>query len=215
MSDNHKDNITKVGAIYGAYFIVQAYGYSSGVGASCSLTLNQSIIFGFEHLMHIFRPWGDVAWPLSPFIAFILLFFAINMPTWVQAGSTVEKTRNFISLLVTASIFTLVPAIFSPDRVVLVYNKYIVEPVNLPIVISILYIVSVCVMFLVVKNIITRSQSWQYFHSEIIVKNREEVSFFSIGLILVIAYSGSQFDGKLDRAELSALEICESNNNRN
>ena len=100
------DELTKMGAIAGAFFFMQAAGYLAG-DTACSAKSGDGLLVaavaGAAHLSHFFLPLSGFAWPLGPVLCRALLLYAVHLPSTIRLAeqSIVHQAANvwFVALL--------------------------------------------------------------------------------------------------------------------
>ena len=186
-------SFTGLAASYGTFFLAQAYGYAHGRKQRVDVEAKEAIIFGAQHLYHITRLTGRIAWPLTPFLCAIMLLVVLYSP---HLRGTSWLVDGLVACLVIASFMGL-GAIATDygrktwmrqmrDWLTAVHGR-------LQLFYTIFYVLGVWGL--------TRSmQSWGFstwfFETEQAV--REMLTHGAIGWILFVAYAGSRYDGQMD-----------------
>ncbi|MEM8549650.1 MAG: hypothetical protein AAGF10_02570 [Verrucomicrobiota bacterium] len=202
---SYSDELTKVGAIFGFYFVIQAYGYTIGfedvsLAETKGISINKAVVFGFHHISCFFRPWGEQAWPLTPALGLPALLFTLYLPKLLH-NSDVPGTRTLLNYY-----FALVlNVLFFPFAAGLLGRNLAVDLVKLidfsghPWALSAIYFIAWLAWYAVFFNLVKGQYKLiDYFHDPKLPR-AEFLTAMLIGMLLLSVYLGSEFDGALDR----------------
>jgi len=200
-STSFSEDLLKLGAVYGIFFLVQAYGYDLGLNDQATPEpTDLAVARGVEHLSHFFTPWKDIGWPLTPFMCGILLLYAPYLPAQLRAkpeSFAAKANLIFFSLLGSVSFFA------GGALVAMGWSLEVLQPLSIHFrtnfLVAMAYfacfaLIASCTLWLTHRRKngftlgeVARSKPWPEILSAIIV-----------AWLLLLAFSGSNFDGHWD-----------------
>jgi len=207
MSNSSTEELTKIGSVFGAYFLVQAYGYAVGFEGDSlrnapDFTVNKAIVFGFQHISYILRPWDKLAWPLTPVLGLPLLLYSLYLPQVLNRagdGNEVKSICVYLSFLFNVALFPLISGILGASLAASLVYGSVIDPKGIPGMLSVIYIFSWVFGFFVTYKFLFRPLRVTKWIQKINDPWPDIMTGCSIGIILFAVYLGSEFDGAKDR----------------
>jgi hypothetical protein len=187
-------------ALYGTYFLAQSYGYAHGRKQNATIEVKEAILFGAQHLYHIAKPTGSVAWPLTPFLCAGLLLFVTYSP-YIEGPACLLNCAY--AALIVASVIGIGAVTYHGTKWgKRTYNLLSRVRGRFQIFYLLVYIVSV----IVVGPILARWCPPISLHQKSAVF-REMFAHGITGWLFFVAYVGSRFDGEIDLARGCPLDL--------
>ena len=184
--------------IFSLFFVLQGVGYIHGHEKYNQINPENAMAFGIYHLAHIFKPFENLAWPLTPLLCGLVLLFMpfIEIDKASNSKQNENLTNLFIAIFIPISIAILQVSFFGPEVTAENAHK-MSEKLPHHAIFSFVYIS----LYLIVTIL-----CWYYIYS---VKKWFQFlpKFFPKAFLILLAtiwllygcYMGSRLDGALDK----------------
>lgn len=199
------EEISKLGAVFGLFFFVQAYGYSVGavpepVPGKLDISLIAAAALGAHHLSNLVLPFSGVAWPLGPTLCGLLLLYTVFLPEQIRAGPEDARVRQaltyFVFMLAILSLTTIAGAtLIRVDGVAEWWRGIpfirVLEPIGYAGLWVVLWVFLRRVLERPVAQLLScfwQSRPWP-----------EMAMAVCVAWLMMLAFLSSEFDGRLDR----------------